>query len=305
MGDRIGAPRVRLYDTTLADGERGASGPFTIPQKLEILAQLARLSLDHVELGEPAASDDAARWIERAATMPLDAVPAVLVRADDRDIETALEATDRFARMQFQLTGGDLSALDRAVGRLARAGRTEIGVLVEAMDVPLVESLEVTSVTIADPRGGALPSEIAAVIADLDDVETGVRAWNDLGLATANAIAAVEAGASVVHATIGGIGERAGMCALEEVAAILAYKLELYTVELPVLIDVAQRIARILGRTYHATKPLLGECAFTANVGRKSCLRPDDFGRRGSSPRLRSPGAADDEVTVPARPSVR
>jgi 2-isopropylmalate synthase len=250
----------------------------------------------------------------------------VLVRPCERDIHLALAATDVYPAMHFQVlgTGSELhqtnkrrttfeallGELDHAVRLLRRAGRDDISVILEdasrgsprfvAQLTRFLHDLGIAVVHFADTVGAATPPEIAAMIGAAvcdapDGAVYGIHCHDDLGLATANTLAAIAAGAQLVHTTIGGLGERAGNCALEQVVAVLHYKRALYGAatgfDLAAVHTVAHRVFEVLGRPVPPSQPLVGEHVFSTAAGLHQnglikdpltyeAVRAEDFGRR-------------------------
>ncbi|HVM64279.1 MAG TPA: 2-isopropylmalate synthase, partial [Acidimicrobiales bacterium] len=245
--------RVTVFDTTLRDGEQSPGASMDLGEKLEVARTLAELGVDVIEAGFAAASpgDHAAvQAIARAVHGP---VIASLSRCHKGDIEsawTALRDAERPRLHVFLATSpthrtNKLRMTPRqviacAVDGIARAreltadvefsaedaARTERTFLTEVVERAIAAGA--TTVNIPDTVGYAMPSQFAEVIrhlhahvANIDTVTLSVHCHNDLGLAVANSLAALEAGARQVECTVNGIGERAGNCALEELVMAL------------------------------------------------------------------------------------
>src|SRR5437016_509199 len=239
---------VKIFDTTLRDGEQSPGFALTSPQKVEMAHQLARLGVDVIEAGFPAASPDDFAAVQRIAREVKGPVIAGLARAVAGDIDqcweaikdaerprihTFLSSSDIHLESQFNLKREQARA--RAVEMVARAKRYTPDIEFSPMDATrsdwsyVCEVLEdvidagATTVNIADTCGFAQPDEFGMMItyvrehvANIKDATLSVHCHDDLGLAVANSLAAIKAGARQVECCVNGIGERAGNAALEE-----------------------------------------------------------------------------------------
>jgi len=247
--------RVRVFDTTLRDGEQAPGAGLTAPEKLEVARQLARLNVDVIEAGFPAASDGDFAAVQRIARETKGGIAvAALARCRDGDPQRAIEAIKVAERphlhvfiatsdihLKHKLRIDREQALAEAV-RWVSYGRRELGRDVEiefsAEDASrtdpeyLMQVYEAvvdagaSTLNIPDTVGYAIPSEFAVLVGRVVDrlgsqATISVHCHNDLGLATANTLAAVQAGARQVEVTINGLGERAGNASLEEVVMAL------------------------------------------------------------------------------------
>jgi 2-isopropylmalate synthase len=246
---------VRIFDTTLRDGEQAPGAGLTAAEKLEVARQLARLKVDVIEAGFPAASPGDFEAVRRIAMeTPQDIAVAALARCRDGDPQRAIEAIKVAHRphlhvfiatsdihLKHKLRVDRETALAEAV-RWVRYGRQELGrdaeIEFSAEDASRTDTdflLQVyeavveagaSTVNVPDTVGYAIPSEFGEltrkVVALVGNQATvSVHCHNDLGLATANTLAAVQAGARQVEVTINGLGERAGNASLEEVVMAL------------------------------------------------------------------------------------
>ena len=254
-GPFVAAGSVRIFDTTLRDGEQAPGAGLTAAEKLEVARQLARLKVDVIEAGFPAASPGDFEAVRRIALeTPQDIAVAALARCKDGDPQRAIEAikvahqphlhvfiATSDIHLKHKLRIDREQALADAVrwvrygrqelGRDAEiefsaedASRTDIDYLLKVYEA--VVEAGATTVNIPDTVGYAIPSEFGALVkrvVDLvgDRATVSVHCHNDLGLATANTLAAVQAGARQVEVTINGLGERAGNASLEEVVMAL------------------------------------------------------------------------------------
>jgi 2-isopropylmalate synthase len=254
LGSRVAPDTVRIFDTTLRDGEQAPGAGLTAAEKLEVARQLARLRVDVIEAGFPAASPGDFEAVQRIARETRGVAVAALARCRDGDPQRAVEAIRVAERphlhvfiatsdihLKHKLRMDREQALAEAV-RWVRYGRETLGPDAEIefsaedasrsdVDYLLqvygaVVEAGASTVNIPDTVGYAIPAEFGALVGrvvDLvgDDATVSVHCHNDLGLATANTLAAVQAGARQVEVTINGLGERAGNASLEEVVMAL------------------------------------------------------------------------------------
>ncbi|KAK4404097.1 2-isopropylmalate synthase B [Sesamum angolense] len=251
---------VRIFDTTLRDGEQSPGATMTTKEKLDIARQLARLGVDIIEAGFPASSDadfEAVKLIAReVGNVDSDHVPVIcgLARCNKRDIDRAWEAV-KFAKkprihtfiatseihMKFKLKMTPEQVIEKARSMVAHArslgcndvefspedaGRSDREFLYQILGE--VIKAGATTLNIPDTVGYTLPSEFGQLIADIkantpgiENVIISTHCQNDLGLSTANTLAGAHAGARQLEVTINGIGERAGNASLEEVVMAL------------------------------------------------------------------------------------
>jgi 2-isopropylmalate synthase len=247
--------RIRVFDTTLRDGEQAPGAGLTAAEKLEVARQLARLKVDVIEAGFPAASDGDFEAVRRIAQETRGGIAvAALARCRDGDPQRAIEAIKVAERphlhvfiatsdihLKHKLRIDRETALAEAVkwvsygrkalGRDAEiefsaedASRTDPEFLLQVYEA--VVEAGASTLNIPDTVGYAIPSEFGALVGRTVDLlgsqaTISVHCHNDLGLATANTLAAVQAGARQVEVTINGLGERAGNASLEEVVMAL------------------------------------------------------------------------------------
>ena len=247
--------QVRIFDTTLRDGEQAPGAGLTAAEKLEVARQLARLNVDVIEAGFPAASPGDFEAVRRIAQETKGGIAvAALARCRDGDPQRAIEAIKVAERphlhvfiatsdihLKHKLRMDREQALADAV-RWVAYGREQLGrdaeIEFSAEDASRTDTdflLRVyaavveagaSTVNIPDTVGYAIPAEFASLVARVvklvgNDATVSVHCHNDLGLATANTLAAVQAGARQVEVTINGLGERAGNASLEEVVMAL------------------------------------------------------------------------------------
>jgi 2-isopropylmalate synthase len=305
-GPFVPAGTVRIFDTTLRDGEQAPGAGLTAAEKLQVARQLARLKVDVIEAGFPAASPGDFEAVRRIALeTPQDIAVAALARCRDGDPQRAIEAIKvaHKPHLHVFIATSDIhlkhklridrdQALAEAV-RWVRHGRQELGrdaeIEFSAEDASrtdvdyllkvyeAVVDAGATTVNIPDTVGYAIPAEFGGLVrrvVDLvgDRATVSVHCHNDLGLATANTLAAVQAGARQVEVTINGLGERAGNASLEEVVMALRTR----PTQFPDLgsgvatehITAASRLVSYLtGFTVQPNKAIVGGNAFAHESG--------------------------------------
>ncbi|WNQ10445.1 2-isopropylmalate synthase [Paenibacillus aurantius] len=295
--------RIRIFDTTLRDGEQAPGASLAPEEKVRIALQLARLGVDVIEPGFPVSSlgeFEAVRQISRL-------LPAVEIcgfaRAVKGDIDAAVRATEDAAsrRLHMFLSSSDIH-LDfqlrksrEQVIRTARemvayakqfveqiefspmdATRTGEEFLLEMVEAVIAEGA--TIINIPDTVGYALPEEYGQVFRTVrekvrggETVEYSAHCHNDLGLAVANSLAAIRNGATQVEVTVNGIGERAGNCSLEELVMAIETKGAALQAETGIAAEEIYRTSRMVSQAMHFpiafNKPIVGRNAFQHEAG--------------------------------------
>ncbi len=299
---------VRIFDTTLRDGEQSPGASLNSAEKLEIARHLAELGVDIIEAGFPAASPDDLAAVRRIAEEVGKADGPVicgLARCVKGDIEKAWEAvqyaakprihtflstSDIHLQYQFNLTREQALERIREMVRLARslcadveyspmdAGRSEWDFVVKACAIAIEEGA--TTLNIPDTVGYMTPTEYGGLIKYLIDNTPGgknpeitwsVHCHDDLGMATANTLAGLQAGARQAEVTINGIGERAGNTALEEVVMAINTRQPyygLYTkIDTKQLSRASRLVANYTGIVVQPNKAIVGANAFSHEAG--------------------------------------
>ena len=271
---QVSPTRIRVFDTTLRDGEQSPGCSMTPPQKLVMARALAELGADVIETGFPASSQsdrEAMALIGRELRTP---VLAVLSRCLRADIDTSLRSLEAAARprlhvflstsplhREHKLRMSRQQVLDMAVESISYAKQfiddiefsTEDGTRTEEDFLHEIVAATIgagaTTINIPDTVGFTTPEEIRGLFQRLianapggDNVVFSAHCHNDLGLAVANTLAAIEGGARQVECTINGIGERAGNCALEEIVMALKVRGAFFNVDTG--IDTRRQIGR-------------------------------------------------------------
>jgi len=295
--------KIQIFDTTLRDGEQSPGFSMSLGQKLRVARVLAEMKVDVIEAGFPAASPgdfDAVHAVSAEIEGP---VIAALCRTIPRDIERTVAALEPAARSRIhtfiatspihrreKLNMSRDEVLRNAVNgvKLAAAAsddvefsaedgiRTERRFLADILQA--VIEAGATTVNIPDTVGYATPSEmydlfrwLHKTVPGIDKVRVSTHCHDDLGLAVANSLAAVEGGATQIECALNGIGERAGNCALEEVVMALRTRADHYDVEIGVdtrrLISASHLLAAVTGNFVPRNKAIVGENAFAHEAG--------------------------------------
>ncbi len=307
---------MRIFDTTLRDGEQTPGVSLTVEEKIEIARKLDEFGVDTVEAGFPVASEGEFEAVKAIAGEGLDAEICGLARCVKRDIDAAIDAdvdcvhvfiATSDIHLKYKLEMSREEVLERAVNGVEYAKDHGVTVEFSAEDATrtdrdyLLEVYKATveagadRVNVPDTVGVMTPPEmyrLAAEVVDVVDVPVSVHCHNDFGMAVANSLAAVEAGAEQVHVTVNGIGERAGNAALEQV--VMALK-ALYGVEMDVktemLVELSRLVERLTGVVVPPNTPIVGENAFAHESGIHSHgvikkaetyepIRPEDVGHK-------------------------
>lgn len=305
---------VRIFDTTLRDGEQSPGAAMTSTEKLDIARVLARLRVDVIEAGFPAASPDDLAAV-RAIAEHVGAAPApgsglaeppiicALARASRADIDRAWEAVRCAARPRIhtflatselhllhklRMSRGEVIERVAAMVEYARsrcddvefspedAGRSEPEFLYEVLAIAI--GAGATTLNIPDTVGYTTPDEFGALIAGIrahvpgaQDVILSVHCHDDLGLATANTLAGIAAGARQAEVTINGIGERAGNCSLEEVVMALHTRAPRFgastQIDTTQLTRVSRLVSSVTGMAVPPNKAVVGANAFAHEAG--------------------------------------
>jgi 2-isopropylmalate synthase len=294
---------VRIFDTTLRDGEQSPGFSMNTEEKIRMARQLAALGVDIIEAGFPIASRGDLEAVQAVAKEVRDVPIAALARARRDDVLAAAEALKpaKSPRMHVFLATSDLhlqaklrltreQALE-AIGSMIKlgrnyveevefsaedAGRTDIEFLCKACQVA-VES-GATILNLPDTVGYAVPEEYGAMflkvreyLGDPKHITLSAHCHDDLGLAVANSLAAVRAGVRQIECTVNGIGERAGNAALEEIAVALAVRKDSFGVatklNLKELYKSSRLLSEITGAVIAPNKAVVGANAFAHEAG--------------------------------------
>ena len=294
---------VRIFDTTLRDGEQSPGFSMNTEEKIRMAWQLAALNVDVIEAGFPIASRGDLEAVKTVAKEVRGVPIAALARAKKEDVSAAIEALEPAAapRLHVFLATSDLhlrvklnmtreQALE-AIATMIRygrqhvgevefsaedAGRTEIDYLCEVCRVAV--DAGATVLNLPDTVGFAVPEEYGAMftrvrehLGDPEGVTLSAHCHDDLGMAVANSLAAVRAGVRQIECTINGIGERAGNASLEEVVVALAVRKESFGVttgiRLEQLFPASRLLTEITGALVAPNKAVVGANAFAHEAG--------------------------------------
>lgn len=295
---------IKIFDTTLRDGEQSPGASMTIDEKLRIAFQLEKLNVDVIEAGFPIASEGDFEAVKRIAQTLTGPEISGLCRANDKDIDCAWNAL-KYAgergrihtflatsdiHMKYKLKMSEQQVIDTAVAGVRRAAaytanvefsaedaaRTRLPFLAQVVEAVIDAGARV--INIPDTVGYTIPSEFGAIIRylkqhvrNIDGAILSVHCHNDLGLAVANSLAAVEAGAEQVECTINGIGERAGNCSLEEVVMALRTRHDILPFTTRVntehIYATSKLLSTVTGIMVQPNKAIVGANAFAHEAG--------------------------------------
>lgn len=323
--------RVLVFDTTLRDGEQSPGCGMNIDEKLQMAEVLCQLNVDVIECGFPASSEGDFRSVQALAEFVQGPTVAAISRCRRDDIvrtHHALKGASSKSRIHIFLATSPIhreyklkmnreqvistlreglsmafDLFDEVEFSAEDAARTEPDFLVEAVSEAIEAGARI--INIPDTVGYAVPSQYGDLIRHLkknvpniDKAIISVHCHNDLGLAVANTLAAVEAGARQVECTINGIGERAGNCSLEEVVMALKTRRDYFGIDTGVnskaLYYASQMLARTTGMLVQRNKAVVGANAFSHEAGihqhgvlmhpsTYEIMRPEDVGRASRS----------------------
>jgi 2-isopropylmalate synthase len=301
--ERSEKDRVKIFDTTLRDGEQSPGISLNKQEKLEIAQQLARLGVDVIEAGFPIASPgdfEAVQGIAREVHGPvicglartgvqdIDAAWNAIKDSERPRIHTFISTSDIHITHQLQTTREDVKGQARAALAHARqycddvefspmdATRADLEFTAEVLQIALDEGA--TTINVPDTVGYAMPDEygemwrrLYELVPDLAKVTTSVHCHNDLGLAVANSFAGVSAGARQVECAVNGIGERAGNASLEEIVMLMhtrASSLGVWTgANTREIARTSRLVSRLTGYPVQPNKAIVGRNAFAHESG--------------------------------------
>ncbi|UWQ14964.1 2-isopropylmalate synthase [Aliiroseovarius sp. M344] len=315
---------VLIFDTTLRDGEQSPGATMTHDEKIEIAELLDEMGVDIIEAGFPIASEGDFAAVSEIAKRSKNSVICGLSRANFKDIDRCAEAVRHAAKPRIHTFIGT-SPLHRAIPNLNKdemadlihetvtharnltdnvqwsamdATRTEHDYLCRVIEIAIKAGA--TTINIPDTVGYTAPRESAELIRMLiekvpgaDEVTFATHCHNDLGMATANSLAAVEAGARQIECTINGLGERAGNTALEEVVMALKVRHDIMPwdtgVDTTKIMNISRRVAQVSGFAVQYNKAIVGKNAFAhesgihqdgmlKNAETFEIMRPEDVG---------------------------
>ncbi|HET7440019.1 MAG TPA: 2-isopropylmalate synthase [Terriglobales bacterium] len=293
--------RIRVFDTTLRDGEQSPGCSMNVQEKLRLAQQLDRLGVDIIEAGFPIASDGDFEAVQAISHILQRPVIAGLARACKQDIDRAWQALKSAVHprihvflatsdihLQYKLKISRQQCLEQArdAVRLAKsycddvefspedATRTDPEFLCQVLEA--VVAAGATTLNIPDTVGYTMPGEFTRLIETIrrrvpGNVTISAHCHNDLGFAVANSLAALAAGARQVECTINGIGERAGNASLEEIVMAMRVRPDLYPYDTAIvsnqLYPASQLLSEITGVPVQPNKAIIGRNAFAHEAG--------------------------------------
>jgi 2-isopropylmalate synthase len=294
---------IKIFDTTLRDGEQSPGASMNVGEKLQVAKQLARLGVDIIEAGFAIASPGDFEAIKTIGNEVEGPVICSLARAKEEDIKRAWEAireapkkrihtfhstSDIHLKHQFRVSREEALKRSVAMVQLAKsfvddvefspmdATRTDLGYLCEVVEAVIAAGA--LTVNIPDTVGYSIPSEFGAMIKaifervkNIDKAVISVHCHNDLGLAASNSLSAVLNGAGQIECTVNGIGERAGNCSMEEVVMALRTRRDIFNADTNIRTEEIMRSSRLVtkvtGMYVQPNKAIVGANAFAHESG--------------------------------------
>ena len=323
-------PMIRIFDTTLRDGEQSPGASLNTSEKLEIARQLELLNVDIIEAGFPITSPDDFEAVQSISGIIRNSTVAGLARCMEKDIARAAEAVKGAVRprihvfcatsaihRQYKLKRAEEEIIKLSVEgvKLAKsfvddvefspedASRTELPFLTDVVQATI--SAGATTVNIPDTVGYSTPDHFTriiehlfATVTNIDQAVISVHCHNDLGLAVANSLAAVRAGARQIECTINGLGERAGNASLEEVVMAIKTRPDVFRCQTRIntkrIYPISRLVSSLTGIHVQRNKAIVGENAFAHEAGvhqdgmlkhreTYEIMRPEDVGISSST----------------------
>ena len=317
--------QITIFDTTLRDGEQSPGASMNLAEKMELAQALVDLGIDIIEAGFPIASPGDFESVSQISQEIQGATICGLARCNDADIDRAWEAIQHAEsgrihvflatsaiHREFKLRMTTEEIIQRAVAGVERAvgycddvefspedaARTEHDFLCQVVEATIAAGA--TTVNIPDTVGYATPRQMGETIAmlrdrvsNIDKAVISIHCHDDLGLAVANSLAAVENGAGQIECTINGIGERAGNCSLEEVVMAMRTRSDYYHCQTGIkterLVPTSRLLSSITGMRVQRNKAIVGRNAFAHEAGihqdgmlkepsTYEIMRPEDVG---------------------------
>jgi 2-isopropylmalate synthase len=295
--------RIKIFDTTLRDGEQSPGASMNVDEKIQVARQLKKLGVDIIEAGFPIASPGDFEAVNRIAKEVKGIVVAGLCRARDEDIERAAEAlapaeqkrihtfiATSDIHLKYKLRMNREQVIESAVKAVKKAKQYTDDVEFSAEDATRsdwdylckvteeVIKAGATTVNIPDTVGYTIPQEYGELIEylmnkvpNIDKATISVHCHNDLGLAVANSLTAILKGAGQVECTINGIGERAGNAAMEEIVMALKVRGDFFKADTGIVTQELYRtsrlVSKITGMVVQPNKAIVGANAFAHEAG--------------------------------------
>src|SRR5918995_3114243 len=284
--------KVRIFDTTLRDGEQTPGVSITPEQKLNIAIKLSELGVDTIEAGFPVVSDGEKEGIKSIVRQKLDTEVCALARTVRSDIDSAIDCGVDYVHtfiatsdihMQYKLKMSREQVLEKALWAVEYAKNHGLKVEFSAEDATrsdrkfLIDVFKAVTdsgadrIDIPDTVGYSTPEYITSLVQELRskmNTPISVHCHNDFGLAVANSIAAINSGASCAHVTINGLGERAGNASLEEfVMALQCLYSKKHNIKVNSLYEISKFVSNTMGVMVQPNKAIIGENAFGHESG--------------------------------------
>src|SRR6476659_715746 len=284
--------KVRIFDTTLRDGEQTPGVSITPEQKLNIAIKLSELGVDTIEAGFPVVSDGEKEGTKNIVKQKLDTEVCALARTVQSDIDSAIDCGVDYVHtfiatsdihMQFKLKMSRQQVLEKALWAVEYAKSHGLKVEFSAEDATRSDRKFLIDVftgvvedgadriDIPDTVGYATPEYITSLVEEIRskmNTPISVHCHNDFGLAVANSIAAIRAGGSCAHVTINGLGERAGNASLEEfVMALQCLYSRKHNIKVNLLYEISKFVSNSMGVIVQPNKAIIGENAFGHESG--------------------------------------
>ena len=297
------AQKISVFDTTLRDGEQSPGCSMNLDEKLRMAHQLESLGVDVIEAGFPIASEGDYAAVRAVAKECREATVAALCRTSEQDvlraaaalqgaaqprIHTFVATSDLHLEYKLKKTRAEVLEMTRLAVSLARecveevefsaedATRSDVDYLCEVLAVAVEEGA--TIINIPDTVGYTMPAEFSKLVKTIRDrvvgdrhVQISVHCHNDLGLAVANSLAAIDAGARQVECTINGIGERAGNASLEEIVMAMKVRSDQLPYETSIdtrqIYPTSQLLSATIGCSVQPNKAIVGRNAFAHEAG--------------------------------------
>ena len=295
--------QVKIFDTTLRDGEQAPGCSMNLREKIEVAKCLEKMKVDIIEAGFPVSSPGDFESVSTIAGIIKDCTVASFARLAPKDIDTAWEAVKNASdprlhlfiatsplHMEYKLKMTPEQVLERTAAMVKYAGkycsniefsaedatRSDIDFLTKVVDTAIKNGAAV--INLPDTVGYTTPSEMRAIIEHMienvenaDKVEFSVHCHNDLGMAVANSLAGVLGGARQIECTVNGIGERAGNTSLEEVVMAMKTRPDIFEVNTEIdttkIYRASKTVYNIIGQNPPINKPIVGKNAFAHESG--------------------------------------
>ena len=299
----MASQRISIFDTTLRDGEQSPGCSMNLDEKVRMAHQLEILGVDVIEAGFPIASEGDYLAVRAVAKECREAKVAALCRTSEQDvlkaaaalqgaahprIHTFVATSDLHLEYKLKKTRDEVLEMTRLAVSLAReyaeevefsaedATRSDVDYLCEVLTVAVEEGA--TIINVPDTVGYTMPTEFSRLVKTIRervvgdrDVQISVHCHNDLGLAVANSLAAIDAGARQIECTINGIGERAGNASLEEIVMAMKVRSDQLPYETSIdtrqIYPTSQLLSAIIGCSVQPNKAIVGRNAFAHEAG--------------------------------------